>query len=100
MRHLASQAGLVLRNAALAAELRATIDQLHASRRRLIEAQDAERRRIERNLHDGAQQQLIALSIQLGPASTACGHSGPSSFPRVSTGETLGSPRTTQRLLA
>jgi signal transduction histidine kinase len=65
MRHLASQAGLVLRNAALTAELRATIDQLHASRRRLIEAQDAERRRIERNLHDGAQQQLIALSIQL-----------------------------------
>ena len=65
MRHLASQAGLVLRNAALTAELRATIGQLHASRRRLVEAQDAERRRIERNLHDGAQQQLIALSIQL-----------------------------------
>ena len=37
-----------------------------ASRRRLVEAQDAERRRIERNLHDGAQQQLIALAIQLG----------------------------------
>ena len=59
LRHLASQAGLVLRNAAL-------IDELRASRRRLVEAQDAERRKIERNLHDGAQQQLIALTIQLG----------------------------------
>jgi signal transduction histidine kinase len=66
LRHLASQAGLVLRNAALTAELRATIDELRASRRRLVGAQDAQRRKIERNLHDGAQQQLIALTIQLG----------------------------------
>jgi len=63
---LASQAGLVLRNARLTAELQATIDDLRASRRRLVQAQDAERQRIERNLHDGAQQQLIALRIQLG----------------------------------
>jgi signal transduction histidine kinase len=66
LQHLASQASLVMRNAQLTAELRATIDQLLASRRRLVEAQDAERRKIERNLHDGAQQQLIALAIQLG----------------------------------
>src|SRR5215469_1562748 len=59
LQDLASQAGLVLRNAAL-------IDELRASRRRLVEAQDAERRKIERNLHDGVQQQLIALTIQLG----------------------------------
>jgi len=65
LRHLASQAGLVLRNAALTAELQATIEELRASRRRLVEAQDAERRKIERNLHDGAQQQLIAVTIQL-----------------------------------
>jgi signal transduction histidine kinase len=65
MVHLASQAGLVLRNAALTAELRATIEDLRASRRRLVEAQDDERRKIERNLHDGAQQQLIALAIHL-----------------------------------
>jgi signal transduction histidine kinase len=65
LRHLASQAGLVMRNAQLTAELRATIDELRASRRRLVEAQDAERRKIERNLHDGAQQQLVALAIQL-----------------------------------
>ena len=66
LRHLASQASLVMRNAQLTAELRATIEELLASRRRLVEAQDAERRKIERNLHDGAQQQLIALAIQLG----------------------------------
>jgi signal transduction histidine kinase len=65
LQHLASQAGLVLRNAQLTADLRATIEELRASRRRLVEAQDAERRKIERNLHDGAQQQLIALRIQL-----------------------------------
>ncbi len=64
--HLASQAGLVLRNVRLTAELQATIDDLRASRRRLVQAQDQERHRIERNLHDGAQQQLVALSIQLG----------------------------------
>jgi signal transduction histidine kinase len=63
--HLASQAGLVLRNVRLTAELQASIDDLRASRRRLVSAQDTERQRIERNLHDGAQQQLVALMIQL-----------------------------------
>jgi signal transduction histidine kinase len=66
LHHRASQAGLVFRNRRLTAELQATIVELKASRRRLVEAQDAERRKIERNLHDGAQQQLTALSIQLG----------------------------------
>jgi signal transduction histidine kinase len=66
LQDLASQAGLVLRNVRLAAELQVTIDELRASRRRLVEAQDDERRRIERNLHDGAQQQLVALNVQLG----------------------------------
>jgi signal transduction histidine kinase len=66
LRHLASQAGLVLRNAAL-------IDELRASRRRLVGAQDAERRKIERNLHDGAQQQLIALTIQLSLLAESAG---------------------------
>ena len=63
---LASQAGLVLRNARLTAELQANVEELRASRRRLVEAQDQERRKIERNLHDGAQQQLVALTVQLG----------------------------------
>ena len=50
----------------LTAELQASVDELRASRRRLVEAQDEERRKIERNLHDGAQQQLVALTVQLG----------------------------------
>jgi signal transduction histidine kinase len=58
---LASQAGLVLRNVRL-------IEELRASRQRLVSAQDEERRRLERNLHDGAQQQLVALAVQLGLA--------------------------------
>ena len=55
---LASQAGLVLRNVRL-------IEELRASRQRLVAAQDEERRKLERNLHDGAQQQLVALQVQL-----------------------------------
>jgi signal transduction histidine kinase len=63
--HVASQAGLVVRNVRLNEELRNTIEELRASRRRLVDAQDLERRKIERNLHDGAQQQLVALGVQL-----------------------------------
>jgi signal transduction histidine kinase len=66
LQHLASQAGLVLRNVRLTAELRGTIEELRASRRRLVQAEDTERRKIERNLHDGAQQQLVALKVNLG----------------------------------
>jgi signal transduction histidine kinase len=66
VKDLASQAGLVLRNARLTAELETTIEELRASRRRLVGAQDDERRKIERNLHDGAQQRLVALGVQLG----------------------------------
>jgi signal transduction histidine kinase len=55
---LASQAGLVLRNVAL-------IEELKASRQRLVAAQDAERRRIERDIHDGVQQRLVTLALAL-----------------------------------
>jgi signal transduction histidine kinase len=55
---LSAQAGLVLRNVRL-------IEDLRASRQRLVAAQDDERRRIERNIHDGAQQQLVGLAVQL-----------------------------------
>jgi len=54
---LASQAGLVLSNMRL-------IEDLRASRQRLVAAQDEERRKLERNLHDGAQQQLVALAVK------------------------------------
>jgi signal transduction histidine kinase len=62
---LASQAGLVMRNVALAERLMDNVEQLRASRERLVGAQDEERRKLERNLHDGAQQQLVALSVKL-----------------------------------
>jgi signal transduction histidine kinase len=60
---LAGQAGLVLANSRL-------IEDLRASRQRLVAAQDAERRRLERNLHDGAQQQLVAMAVRLRLART------------------------------
>jgi signal transduction histidine kinase len=65
---LANQAGLVMRNVGLASELRNRLDQLRSSRQRLVHAQDEERRRLERNLHDGAQQHLVALKVKLGLA--------------------------------
>jgi signal transduction histidine kinase len=55
---LAAQAGLILRNVIL-------IEELRASRQRLVTAQDEERRRLERNIHDGAQQQLVALAVKM-----------------------------------
>jgi signal transduction histidine kinase len=58
---LAAQAGLVLRNVRLTEELR-------ASRRRIVAAQDERAKQLERNLHDGAQQQLVALGVQLNLA--------------------------------
>ena len=62
---LASGAGLVLRNVRLTEELLARLEELRASRQRLVAAQDAERRRLERNIHDGAQQQLVALAVKI-----------------------------------
>jgi signal transduction histidine kinase len=65
---LGRQAGLVLRNVQLTADLLARLAELRASRQRLIAAQDETRRRLERNLHDGAQQQLVSLKVQLSLA--------------------------------
>jgi signal transduction histidine kinase len=58
-------AGMSLENARLHAELRARVEDLRGSRARVIEAGQKERQRLERNLHDGAQQRLIALSLRL-----------------------------------
>jgi signal transduction histidine kinase len=79
---LAAQAGLVLRWVGLQAELddrRAELvvrsEEIRASRERLIETQDAERSRLERDLHDGAQQHLVALTVNLRLALTIVGRS-------------------------
>jgi signal transduction histidine kinase len=66
MDDLAHQAGLVLKNVGLTADLQARLEDLRASRQRLVAAQDDERRRLERNLHDGAQQHLVAIKVKLG----------------------------------
>lgn len=58
-------AGIALENARLQAELRARLEELQGSRARILEAGREERQRLERNLHDGAQQRLIALSLEL-----------------------------------
>src|SRR5580765_7334934 len=74
---LARQAGLVLRGARLRAELALRLaelstraDELRSSRQRLVDAQDAERRLLERDIHDGAQQHLVALAVNLRLAET------------------------------
>jgi signal transduction histidine kinase len=68
MDDLAQQAGLVLKNVGLTADLQARLLELRASRQRLVAAQDDERRRLERNLHDGAQQYLVAIKVKVGVA--------------------------------
>jgi signal transduction histidine kinase len=70
---LAAQAGLVLRNVGLTSELLARLEELRASRQRLVTAQDEERRRLERNLHDGAQQHLVGLKVKLNLAARQAG---------------------------
>ena len=61
-------AGLTLENARLQAELRARLVELQASRARLVEATETERRRIERDLHDGTQQRLVSIAMTLALA--------------------------------
>ena len=63
-----SMARLALENERLAAQVRAQLEEVRASRARIVEAGDAERRRIERDLHDGAQQRLVALAMRLDQA--------------------------------
>ena len=72
MTDLTAQTALVVRNLSLTSELRARVDELSRraeelrdSRMRIVQAHDAERRRLERNIHDGAQQHLVALAVKL-----------------------------------
>jgi signal transduction histidine kinase len=70
---VAAAAALAMENERLEAELRARIEELRESRARLVEAGDAERRRLERDLHDGAQQRLVALALTLRLARAKAG---------------------------
>ena len=70
---VAAAARLALENERLQAEVRAQLEQLRSSRTRVIATGDAERRRLERDPHDGAQQRLVGLSLQLGLARSRLG---------------------------
>jgi signal transduction histidine kinase len=67
---VAAATGLAVQNERLQAALRAQLEEIRASRARIVEAADAERRRIERDLHDGAQQRLVGISLALRLASS------------------------------
>ena len=80
-------ARLALENERLAAQVRAQLEEVRASRARIVEAADAERRRIERDLHDGAQQRLVALAMRLDQA--RAGSAGASALINSTTAELL-----------
>lgn len=73
---LAAGVGVLLGNLRLTAELQERLDELSRSRQRIVSAQDDARRRMERDIHDGAQQQLVALKIKLGLARTLADKAG------------------------
>ena len=64
---------IALRSGRLQAQLRANVEELRGSRARVLEAGQRERQRLERDLHDGAQQRLVALSLNLGVLQTRLG---------------------------
>ena len=70
-------AALALENERLQADLRARLEELHASRGRLVEAAEGERRRIERDLHDGTQQRLVSIAMTLGLAESRLAQDDP-----------------------
>jgi signal transduction histidine kinase len=80
---VSATAGLALENERLQAELRARLVELRASRARLVAATDAERRRIERDLHDGTQQRLVSIAMSLGLAEAKLPSDGAQAKPIV-----------------
>jgi signal transduction histidine kinase len=74
--HFGPQARLAIQNESLQLQLRRRVDELRASRRRIVEVAEAERRSLERDLHDGAQQLLLALSFELRRGERAAAGAG------------------------
>ena len=73
MRSACAAAALALENGRLQAELRAQLGEVRSSRARIVEAAQSERRRIERDLHDGTQQRLVSIAMTLGLAEAKAG---------------------------
>ena len=86
VRAAAAAVRLTLENAQLHAEMRAQLREVEASRVRIVAAADEERRRIERDLHDGAQQRLVALALQLRSAQRRLGTKADPEVERILTG--------------
>jgi signal transduction histidine kinase len=80
---VAAAARLALVNARLHAEVRAQLETVQESRARIVAAADEERRRIERDLHDGAQQRLVALALELRSVQRQIGDSGDPEMQRL-----------------
>ncbi|MDH4103534.1 MAG: histidine kinase [Thermoleophilia bacterium] len=80
---VAAAARLALVNARLHAEVRAQLETVQESRARIVTAADEERRRIERDLHDGAQQRLVALALELRSAQRHIGENGDTEVQRL-----------------
>jgi signal transduction histidine kinase len=76
MAGVASAMRLAVENDRLTGELEDKLQEVRASRARIVEAGDLERRRVERDLHDGAQQRLVSLSLELRVAHNALGNDG------------------------
>ncbi len=80
---VAAGLGLALRNLLLTEDYRHRVEELAASRRRIVAIQDETRRRLERDLHDGAQQRLVALKIKLGIGSAMADKAGASDLKAI-----------------
>jgi signal transduction histidine kinase len=85
---LTAAAGLALGNERLQAEVQARLHQLRDSRARIVETGDAERKRLERDLHDGAQQRLVGLALSLRLALSRLGDGNPEAVARLDEAET------------
>jgi signal transduction histidine kinase len=81
MQAIAPAIALAVRDAGLTEELRDRVEELSRSRTRLVQAEDTARQRVERDLHDGAQQQLVALLALLGVAASMTEHGSATAAP-------------------
>ena len=98
--HFGPQARLAIQNESLQLQLHRRVEELRASRRRIVEAGEAERRRLERDLHDGAQQLLLALSFELRRGQRAAAAAGDATSTALFSGARDAASRTLEELRA
>jgi signal transduction histidine kinase len=96
--HIGPQARLAIQNESLQLQLRRRVDELRASRRRIVEVGEAERRSLERDLHDGAQQLLLALSFELRRGERAAASAGDATSTALFSGARDAATRTLDEL--